>query len=84
MRGPLSVDARRQAHDEDPRWHTKAVLRVVATFFSLLAMCLFAAAISYTNANFVNTMGNGDWSDGLALAPVRVSLSFSLKGGRVG
>jgi hypothetical protein len=55
---------------EDSRWAFKALLRLIATVFGLIAMCLFAAAVGYTNNNFINTMGNGDWSDGFALAPV--------------
>ena len=61
---------------EDSRWAMKAMLRLVATAFGLVAMALFAAAVAYTNDNFVNTSGNGDWPDGLCLAPV---CSFSAR-----
>jgi len=77
IRSPLTVDARRRACEDDARWRTKTILRVVGTFFAFMAMCLFAAAIAYTNQNFINTMGNGDWTDGLALAPVVLSLIYN-------
>lgn len=67
---PLSVETRRTAVQEDAKWSFKAVLRLLATFFSLIAMALFAAAVSTTNSNYVNLIGDGDWTDGLALAPV--------------
>ena len=76
MRSPLTVETRRRAYEEDPKWPTKAVLRILATILALIAMPLFAAAISYTNMNFVNTSGPGDWTDGLALAPVCTSSLF--------
>lgn len=71
MRIPLSLDTRRSAYEEDSKWLLKALLRISATLSALIAVFMFAAAISLTNANFINTMGNGDWTDGLALAPVR-------------
>ncbi|CAF9903125.1 MAG: hypothetical protein GOMPHAMPRED_000100 [Gomphillus americanus] len=66
-----------KATSEDTRWATKALMRLFAAFTGLIAMCLFSAAISYENANFENTMGNGDWPDGLALAPIILSLLFN-------
>ena len=55
------------------KWSVKTVLRIVATGAALLSMILFAVSVSYTNQNFINTDGPGDWTDGLALAPVRIS-----------
>ena len=72
MRSPLTVETRRRAYEEDPKWPAKAVLRILATVFALIAMPLFAAAISYTDGSYINTTGPGDWTDGLALAPVRL------------
>ena len=66
----------RQALLQDSRWAFKALLRLIATVFGFIAMSLFAAAIAYTNENFINTQGNGDWSDGLCLAPVCNSPKF--------
>ncbi|KAI4140967.1 MAG: hypothetical protein LQ340_007759 [Diploschistes diacapsis] len=40
-------------------------------------MTIFAAAIAYTNDNFTNTQGTGDWSDGLCLAPIIFSLLYN-------
>ena len=54
----------------DNKWVTKALMRLSATVIGLIAMCLFSAAISYENSNYQNIIGNGDWTDGLALAPV--------------
>lgn len=73
MSSQSSIDARKTAL-EDSRWAFKALLRFLGTIFGLVGMSLFAAAVSYTNNNFVNTMGNGDWADGLALAPVCFNL----------
>ena len=70
MSSQSSIDARKVAL-EDSRWAFKALLRFMGTLFGLVAMSLFAASVSYTNNNFINTMGDGDWADGLALAPVR-------------
>ena len=72
-RSPLTVDTRRRLYEEDSKWPLKAVLRIIATGAALLAMILFAVAVSYENKNFVNTNGAGDWTDGLALAPVCLS-----------
>ena len=70
MRSPLTVDVRRRLNDQDSRWPAKAILRIIAMGFEFLAMVLFAAAVSMTNKNFTNTDGPGDWTDGMALAPV--------------
>lgn len=67
----LPVDTRRRLYEQDSRWSVKAVLRFLTTGFALLSMILFAASVSFTNANFIDTDGEGDWTDGLALAPVR-------------
>ena len=72
-RSPMTVEARRRLYEEDSRWAVKAVLRVIATGAALLGMILYAVAVSYTNKNFINTDGPGDWTDGLALAPVSLS-----------
>jgi len=69
--------ARRRAYEEDPRWPTKAVLRVSGTIFAAVATGLFAASIAATNANFINLSGPGDWNDGLALAPVVLALLYN-------
>ena len=70
IRSPLTVDIRRRLNDRDSRWPAKAVLRIIAMGFEFLAMVLFAVAVTMTNKNFTNTDGPGDWTDGIALAPV--------------
>ena len=74
----LSTENRRSAFEEDAKWRAKAICRLVALVFALAATALFSSAIGITNANFVNTMGAGDWTDGIALAPVRFPPSFPL------
>ena len=74
----LSTDSRRRAAEEDKRWMTKAVLRIVSTLFAVIALGLFSASVHYTNTNFINTEGPGDWTDGLALAPVSRVLIYIL------
>ena len=71
MHSPLTIETRRRAYEEDPKWPAKAVLRVLAIVFALIAMPLFAVSIADTNSSYINTSGPGDWTDGLALAPVR-------------
>ncbi|MCJ1313953.1 hypothetical protein MMC25_007633 [Agyrium rufum] len=66
---PLSVDVRRRLYEQDAKWPLKTILRLAAAFLELLAMIMFAIAVSLTNKNFVNTEGPGDWTDGMALAP---------------
>ena len=68
----LNIETRRNAFEEDPKWQHKTILRFVAIAFALIAAALFSTAIGLTNYNFVNTLGGGDWTDGVALAPVRV------------
>ena len=70
MVAALSMEARRRAYEEDPRWPTKAFMRIASTIFACVGLSLFASSISYTNENFINLSGGGDWTDGLALAPV--------------
>ncbi|MCJ1336322.1 hypothetical protein MMC09_001598 [Bachmanniomyces sp. S44760] len=74
---PITLETRRRLADSDPKWPAKAILRLIGIPFAFLAMCFFAASISYTNANFINTAGNGDWTDGLALAPIMLSLIYN-------
>ncbi|MCJ1316496.1 hypothetical protein MMC15_001817 [Xylographa vitiligo] len=78
MRSPLTVETRRKLYEEDSKWPVKAVLRIVAACFALIATILFAIATSFENANFSNTAGNGDWTDGLALAPVVLSFLYNI------
>ena len=78
MRSPLSVSAQRRAYNEDPQWPVKAFLRLGAIGIALIAMSLFAASISYMDAHFAATAGpSGDWTDGLALAPVFFALLYN-------
>ncbi|MCJ1395274.1 hypothetical protein MMC18_008158 [Xylographa bjoerkii] len=78
MRSPLTVETRRRLYEEDSKWPAKAILRVVAACFALVATILFAVAISFENMNFSNTAGNGDWTDGLALAPAVLSFLYNI------
>ncbi|MCJ1248501.1 hypothetical protein MMC30_005719 [Trapelia coarctata] len=73
-RGPLTVETRRLLKEEDSNWTIKALARVLAAIFAAIALVLFAVSVSLTNQNFDNTSGNGDWSDGLAIAPAALSL----------
>jgi hypothetical protein len=78
MRSPLSIESQRRAYEEDPKWRAKAVLRIAATLTALIAIALFAASISYTDSGFTSTAGpEGDWTDGLALAPVIFALLYN-------
>lgn len=69
----LSAETRRRLAENDRRWHIKYSLRIVALITSFIAIILIAAAVSLWDANFYyeDSVNSGDWSDGLALAPVR-------------
>ncbi|MCJ1486411.1 hypothetical protein MMC06_006588 [Schaereria dolodes] len=69
-RVPLPVDTYRRLNEQEPKWHIKAILRILGTLVAIIAVILFAVSVSYTNQNFINTTGAGDWTDGLAIAPV--------------
>ncbi|KAL9117233.1 MAG: hypothetical protein Q9187_006233 [Circinaria calcarea] len=77
--GPLTVETRRRLHEEDTQWPLKAILRIIATASALVATILLAASVSLTNSNFVNHDGRkaNDWMDGMALAPVLLSLIYN-------
>lgn len=77
---PLTAETRRTLSENDAKWPVKLILRAVATFLAFLGMILFAVATSLTNQHFINLNGDGDWTDGMALAPVRQANSppFSL------
>lgn len=64
----LQPETRRTLNEHDSKWHIKAILRLVATFFAFIAMILFAVSISISLKYF--DLINGDWTDGLPLAPV--------------
>lgn len=71
---PISLESKRRLHESDPRWVSKAVLRLGSSFFAFLAMILFAVAIAKT-VQWENTWDGGygnDWTDGMPLAPVRL------------
>ena len=70
MQTPLPVETRRRMYETDPKWIFKTILRLVTTFCALLSLALFAAATHLTNLNFINLAGDGDWTDGMAIAPV--------------
>ena len=53
-----------------PRVLLVFVVRLLVAAIALIATSLFVAAVSFTNKNFINIRGGGDWIDGLALAPV--------------
>ena len=79
---PAGGESRRRYYEQGgSKWDIKSFLRIASTGFALPATILFAVAVAYTNQDFVNLSGNGDWSDGLALAPVcpfRYSSSYPL------
>ena len=66
----LPAETRRTLTEHDPRWPIKAALRVMCIPFAFLAMLMFAISISLTNKHFYNSDGQGDWTDGMCLAPV--------------
>ncbi|RMZ81710.1 hypothetical protein DV737_g2411, partial [Chaetothyriales sp. CBS 132003] len=68
------------ATDPDPRWKLKLGLYILTLLTSLLAISLFAAAIPEWNANFFHTSGpiRGDWTDGLPLGPLSLSVLSTL------
>ena len=68
---PFPAETRKNLYEGDAKWPSKLVLRAVTTFVAFLAMILFAVATSLTNQNFINLNGDGDWTDGMTLAPVR-------------
>ena len=72
MPSVLTIETRRSAFEEDAKWRGKAICRLTAIIFGLAGTALFGSAVGITNANFTNTMGAGDWTDGIALAPVRL------------
>lgn len=67
---PVAEETRRRLKEQDPRWRSKAILRVIATFCSFVAMVLFAVAVAMTIHWGEIWNGGGDWTDGMALAPV--------------
>ena len=73
----LTAETRRRLRETDSRWPVKFWLRVVASFLSLIAIILLAAAVSLWDKNFVyiNSISSGDWSDGFLIAPVCCSPS---------
>ena len=72
VRSLITEETRARLQERDPRWRSKAVLRVVATFFDFLAMVLFIVAVTMTLhwENVWNNGFGGDWPDGMPLAPV--------------
>ena len=69
---PIAEETRRRLQEDDPRWKSKAILRVVATVCAFIAMVLFAVAVAMTLhwADIWNDGIGGDWANGMALAPV--------------
>ena len=68
----FSPERRQRLRDADTKWKSKAWLRSACTFLAFLAMCLFAAAVAQT-IEWEKTWtydSSGDWTDGMALAPV--------------
>ena len=73
---PISQDTKRRLHEADPKWISRAAIRLISTFFAFIAMILFAVAVG-RSVQWENTWDNGygnDWTDGLPLAPVRAPM----------
>ncbi|MCJ1303697.1 hypothetical protein MMC08_006507 [Hypocenomyce scalaris] len=77
MKTPLPAETRRRLYEGDAKWPVKIILRAIATFFAFLAMILFAVATSLENQNFIDLDGPGDWTDGMTLAPIMLSLLYN-------
>ena len=73
VRNLVTEETRRRLQEQDPRWRSKAILRVIATFCSFVAMVLFAVSVAMTVHWGEIWNGGGDWTDGMALAPVSIS-----------
>lgn len=74
---PISLESKRRLHEGDPRWISKATLRLISSFFAFLALILFAVAVGKTiqwEKAWDNGYGN-DWTDGMPLAPVSLHLT---------
>ena len=70
MANPFTVETRRRLSESDPKWRFKAILRIITTIFAAVSTVLFAISVTLANNNFTNIDGNGQWTDGLAIAPV--------------
>ncbi|KAL8952667.1 MAG: hypothetical protein Q9222_001435 [Ikaeria aurantiellina] len=75
MRPLFPVETRRRLQEHDPRWHIKAIIQAVTTFFAFIALILFADATALTNEYFDSAYG--DWSDWMPLFPVLISLIYN-------
>lgn len=76
---PISLESKRRLHEADPRWISKATLRLISSFFAVLALILFAVAVGKT-VQWENTWDDGygnDWTDGMPLAPVLLALLYN-------
>ena len=75
---PISEESRHRLYEGDPRWTSKAVLRLLSTFFAFFATILFAVCVSKTVRweNVWNSGYGNDWTDAMPLAPV--CLRFAL------
>lgn len=69
----LTPESRRRLSERDQRWLVKFCLRSFAALLALIGMSALAAAIPPWNAHFFHSEGatQGDWQDGLVIAPVR-------------
>ncbi|KAL8715825.1 MAG: hypothetical protein Q9220_000492 [cf. Caloplaca sp. 1 TL-2023] len=75
MRPLFPVETRRQLREHNPKWHVKAIIQGVCTFFAFIALILFADATALTNEYFNSAYG--DWSDWMPLFPVLISLIYN-------
>ena len=71
-RGIITEETRRRLQEQDPKWRSKVILRMVATFFDFLAMVLFIVSVTMSIhwENVWNDGVGGDWTDGMPLASV--------------
>jgi hypothetical protein len=70
----LTPESRRRLSEGDQKWLLKLGLRTFAALLALIGMAAMAAAIPPWNAHFFHSEGatQGDWQDGLVIAPVRI------------
>jgi len=72
----LTPESRRRLAESDHKWLLKFCLRLFAAVLALLGMSAMAAAIPPCNSHFFHSIGptQGDWQDGMVIAPVRSPL----------
>lgn len=68
----ITEGTRQRLQETDPRWRSKAILRMTAAFLDFVAMVLFVVSVTMTLhwEDVWNDGNGGDWTDGMPIAPV--------------